>query len=135
MPNLLTLTYWFSIRPAPFLPAVERGLLVVFAVWMLGGIIASLVLLKNGLGKTNRRVFEKTAGLLTWSGLTGLVLWAFEYERIPILSLRIFYVLLAVWIAFGLYDIIRYLRVEVPALQRLQEERIERERWLPKKKK
>jgi hypothetical protein len=135
MTNLLSFSYWFSIRPMPFLPTVERALLVAFAVWMLGGIVASLFLMKHGLGKTTRRALEKAAGLLTWSGLTGLIFWGFEYERIPVLSIRFFYVLLGVWIVLGVYDIVRYLRVEVPEQQRDQEERLAREKWLPKKKK
>jgi len=134
MMNLLTLSYWFGIRPAPFIPAVERALLVAFAVWMLGGIVASLLLLKRGIAKPTRVALEKAAGLLTWSGLTGLVLWGFEYERIPILSMRFFYVLLVAWIAYGVYGIVRYLRVEVPAQQRIEEEKAAREKWLPKRK-
>lgn len=135
MTNLLSLSYWFSINPPPFLPAVERGLLVAFAVWMLGGVAASLFLMKQGIEKPTRRMFEKAAALLTWSGLTGLVLWAFAYERIPVLSMRVLFLLVVIWIAIGGYDLIRYVMVEIPATRKVEAEREQQMRWLPRKKK
>jgi len=132
--SLLTLSYWFGIHPSPFLPLVSRALLIAFAVWTVAGIAASLVRLKPGLEKTTRRILAKAATLFTWSGLTGLVLWAFEYERIPVLSMRIFYVVVLVWIVWGLWSIARYLRVELPAMRRMQSERAAAERWLPHSK-
>ncbi len=135
MSTLLSLSYWFGTQPPPFLPMVERGLLAAFAVWTLGGIAASLFLMKQGLGKSTRRALEKTAGLLTWSGLTGLLFWSFAYEEIPVLSMRFFYVLLLAWIVYGVYDIIRFVSVTVPEQRRIEEEREAREKWLPKRKK
>jgi hypothetical protein len=135
MSTLLSLSYWFGTQPPPFLPMVERGLLAAFGVWTLGGIAASLFLMKQGLEKSTRRALEKTAGLLTWSGLTGLVLWTFEYEQIPVLSMRFFFVIVLAWIAYGVFDIVRFVSVTVPEQRRIEEEREAREKWLPKRKK
>jgi hypothetical protein len=135
MSTLLSLSYWFGTQPPPFMPAVERGLLIGFAAWMVIGIGMWIFLMKQGMGKPMRRGFEKAATLFTWSGLTGLVLWSFEYEEIPVLSMRIFFVLVLAWIAYGLYSIVRYATVEVPTQRRIEEEREAREKWLPKRKK
>ncbi len=117
------------------IPLIERSLLIVFAVWMLGGIVASLLLMKRGIEKPTRRIYEKVSGLLTWSGLAGLLLWSFEFEQVPVLSIRFFYVLLAIWIGWGLYDIVRYVRVEIPALKKAEADREAQNKWLPKRKK
>jgi hypothetical protein len=134
MGDLLTLNYWFSIRAIPFLPVVERGLLVLFGAFTLVGIGASLFLLRGGLAKTTKRALGKLASLLTWSGLVGLILWVCAYQRVPVFSMRVFYVLWTAWILWGFVSIYRYLWVEVPRKQQMYQERIEREKWLPKKK-
>lgn len=135
MHPLLSLGYWFSIRPVPFTPAVERALLLVFAAFVLVGVASFLVLLKRGLSKTAKRAVGKFANLLTWSGITALILWTFSFQGVPVLSMRFLYVPWLVWVLWGLYAIYRYVWVEVPAKQKMYEEFQERQKWLPKKKK
>ncbi len=134
VPPLLTLSYWFATRPAPFAPVVSSVLLVVFAVILIGGITASIVPLKAGLSKTMKRACYRCAALLVSTGLGGLLLWVFAYQELPILSMRFFYIAWFLWIAFGLYGIYRYLWIEVPVQERMAKERQEREKWLPKRK-
>lgn len=135
MHPMLSLDYWFSIRPIPFTPAVERGLLVFFAVFAVVGIAAYLVPLKRGFSKPAKRALSRFASLLTWSGITGLILWTFSYQQVPALSMRFLFVLWLIWPIWGFYAIYRYLWVELPKKEKMREERIEREKWLPKKKK
>ncbi len=134
MQELLTLNYWFSIRTIPFLPVAERGLLVLFGVFTLVGISTSLFLLKKGYAKPTKRALGKFASLLTWSGLVGLLLWVFTYQGVPVFSMRFFYILWIIWIIWGFYSIYKYLWVEVPEKRKMYNERLEREKWLPKKK-
>ncbi|MBD3251842.1 hypothetical protein GF380_05340 [Candidatus Uhrbacteria bacterium] len=135
MQELLTFGYWFSVRAIPFTPVMERVLLVFFGVFVVAGIASYLFLMKRGLTKITKRALSKFAGLLTWTGLVGLLLWFFTYQNVPVFSMRIFYIGWLVWVGLGFYSIYRYLWVTVPAQQKLQEERSEREKWLPKKKK
>jgi FtsH-binding integral membrane protein len=134
MRELLTLHYWFSIRAIPFQPAIERGLLLFFGAVTVTGLVISLALLKKGYAKPIKRSLGRIASLFTWSGAAGLALWAFAYQGVPVLSMRFFYVLWAAWVIFGLYSVFRYVWIEVPRKRKMYEERIEREKWLPKKK-
>lgn len=134
MQELLTLNYWFSLRAIPFLPVAERGLLALFGIFTLVGIGTSLILLKKGYARPTKRALGKFASLLTWSGIVGLLLWTFTYQGVPVFSMRFFYLLWALWVVLGFYSIYRYLWIEVPAKQKIYNERLEREKWLPKKK-
>lgn len=134
MPPLLTIRYWFALDPTPFLPWAERALLVIFVAFVLFGIVAWIVELKGRFNKQVKRAFERTASLLAWSGIVGLLLLSFSYERVPVLSMRFFYLLWLTWIAWGGWRIYRYVWVEIPDKERLAREREARERWLPKRK-
>jgi hypothetical protein len=134
MQDLLTLNYWFSLRVIPFTPAAERGLLVLFGIFTIVGIGTTLFLLKRKFAKPTKRALGKFASLLSWSGLFGLLLWLFTYQGVPVLSMRIFYIPWVLWVIWGFYSIYKYLWVEVPGKQKIYDERIEREKWLPKKK-
>lgn len=134
MQPLLTLRYWFALNPEPFLPWAERFLLVAFGAFIVLGIAAWIAELKGRFDKPMKRAFERAASLLTWSGIAGLLLWAFSYERITVLSMRFFYVLWLAWVLWGFWRVYRYVWVEIPAQERRNRERAEREKWLPRPK-
>jgi hypothetical protein len=108
MPPLLTLGYWFALAPVPFSPMVERALLVVFTVFFVAGIVVWVMELRAGFSKFMKRALARAATLLGWSGLVGLLLWSFSYERIPLLSMRFFYILWLGWVVAGAWFIFRY---------------------------
>lgn len=134
MPPLLTPQYWLSLNPTPFQPWAERLLLVVFGVFVLFGIITWIAEVNGGFSKPAKRALGRAASLLLWSGFVGLLLWVFAYERLPILSLRLFYLLWLAWVVYGFSRIYHFLWVEVPAKERMLAEREARERWLPRPK-
>ena len=134
--ELLSLGYWFSIRPVPFLPGVERGLLIFFAVITVLGIIGyTTPFIKKGLSKPVKRVIGMIASAFTWGGIVGLLLWSFSYQGIPVFSMRFFYVLWLAWMLWDAYRVYQYYWIEVPQKLEMYKDRIEREKWIPKKKK
>ncbi|MFA5129659.1 MAG: hypothetical protein WC477_01920 [Patescibacteria group bacterium] len=133
MTPLLTFSYWFSLSPQPFQPIVERVLLAVFAVMAIAGIACYLVPLKRGMDKGIKRALLRLGALLTWSGILALCLWFFSWQAIPMLSMRALYLPIAVWIVWGIVLIARSVWVDLPAQRKAEAERMERERWLPKK--
>lgn len=135
MHPLLTFSYWFSVRPVPFQPVVERGLLIFFACMAIVGIAAYAIPFKRAFSKPLKRTVNRAASLLAWIGLVGLLLWAFSYEDIPVLSMRAFYLPLVIWFVWGVWGIVHYLRVTVPKNEQMYHESIESRKWLPKKKK
>jgi hypothetical protein len=134
MSPLLTLGYWFSLTPAPFMPWVERALLIGFGAFFIGGIMVWVIQMRGGQGKYVKRALGRAASLLAWTGLVGLFLWAAEYEQIPFLTIRFVYIVWLAWVIAWAWFIVRYMWVEVPALEARNKERTEREKWLPKRK-
>ncbi len=134
MHPLFTPAYWFSLSPQPFQPWAERFLLVAFGALFLAGIITWIIELKGGHSKPVKRALGRAASHLSWTGLVGLLLWAFSYEHVSLLSMRAFYLAWLAWFALGAWYIFRYVWVEIPSQEARHRERTEREKWLPKRK-
>lgn len=135
LPPPLTLSFWFNPAPPPFLPLVDRLLLVFFLGLVVIGILAHLARLRGGLEKMTRRAIARAGTLLITMGLFGLLLWVFLYERVSYLSMRMWYVVwlgLLIWWAWNIY---RFVFVEMPQKQKMSEEREALNKWLPKSKK
>jgi hypothetical protein len=134
MHPLLTLRYWFSLNPLPFAPWVERALLVGFGVFVVAGIVVVVWKRKGKYEKSVRHAMDRVSALLIWTGIVGLLLWACDYERIPLLSMRAFYVAWLAWVGVWASLIAKYVWKDIPALEARNRERMEREKWLPKRK-
>lgn len=134
MSPLLTPAYWFTLSPMPFMPGVQRALLILFAGLFVAGLIVWVVELRAHTSKLMKRALGRTATHLGWTGIVGMLLWAFDYERLPLLSMRAFYLAWGIWLIIGVCFIVRYVWIEIPALEARNRERVEREKWLPKKK-
>lgn len=135
MTSLLSLSYWFNVRPIPFVPVVDKALIIGFGVLFLIGIGGFLLLLKHGWSKTAKKIIARFANTLTWIGLLGAMLWSFNYEQVVILSMRVFFLPLIVWLGFDLYWLYKFVRIEIPQQEQLIREREQRFKWLPKRKK
>jgi ACR3 family arsenite efflux pump ArsB len=133
LPPLLRISYWINFTPAPFSPLILRGLLLFFCAFFLAGILVRLVAMRHGWEKITRRLLHRIASAFTVLGLAGLLLYVFETQRIYLLSARAFYVLWVVIFLVYAWWIIKYIWIDVPAMNRKKEEREKIEKWLPKK--
>ncbi|MBI4138552.1 hypothetical protein HY479_00170 [Candidatus Uhrbacteria bacterium] len=134
IPPLLRPSYWFNPTPPPFVPTVERGLLVVFGAFVFIGILGRIVTLRPGWEKFSKRLVIRSADTLAVFGAFGLLLLGLAYERIPVLGARGWYLVWAAWFAWEIWKISRYALVEIPELERKRTEREAQEKWLPKPK-
>lgn len=135
MTSLLSLSYWFNVRPIPFVPGLDKALIIGFGILFLLGIGGFLLLLKHGWSKPAKKIISRFANTLTWIGLIGALLWFFNYEQIVILSMRAFFLPLIVWFGFDVYWLYKYLRIEIPQQEQLMREREQRFKWLPRRNK
>ena len=134
MSNLFTLSYWFALQPQFFTPIMSRAILVLFVAMTVVGILGFVFIMKRKIDKYNRRAIERASTLLFTMGLFGLLLYFFAFEHVPILSMRIWYI---VWLSSALFWawlVYRYISVEVPAKRALKQEREKMNKWLPKAK-
>ena len=110
MGNFLTWNFWFSARPGAF---------IGFSLKIVLGFIFLLIILSIVGGVIKKR-WSKSLYACFWSGLytfflanaiIGLVLTFFNYEMVPFLSARFWFLLwgisLAVWLFFIYRTIIR----------------------------
>lgn len=134
MQSLFTLSFWFNLHAVPFVPVMERVLIVIFSVLVVSGIACAYAARMKHAGKEWKRALGRLSSHLVWTGLIGMLLWFFNERWVPILSMRFFFVIWAAWFLWGWYPVYRYLWVEVPEQMKMQQERVEREKWLPKKK-
>ena len=98
--NLLSLSFWFQLQPPMFLGWIGTVLLIVFSLMAVIGLAVKIYGAKSSLEKYRKRAVQKAGSLLLTMGLAGLMFYFFTYERLPILSMRIW--LMCGW-AFWFY--------------------------------
>ncbi len=132
---LITFSFWFSLFPQPFSRVFDVLLLWGNVAVILAGIALLVFLARIKLEKDLRRPTRFCGAFLIWFGLVGLLLYAFTWLRIPILSMRFFYL---VWLAgYGAWAwrIWKDIFMIRPQRKREEAERAAYEKWLPKPKK
>lgn len=136
LPVFLKPSYWFSAYPAPFILIVDRAILILMLALFVAGIAVYVYRrLSKGQSKEIKRLFTRYAECLSTAGVAGLILYLFTWQQIPILSMRILYLVWAIGFGFWGYVILRYQFKELPRKREEREARMAYEKWLPKKKK
>jgi uncharacterized membrane protein YbhN (UPF0104 family) len=93
MTNLLTLKYWFDVRPESFIP-LARNLFVAFLVLLLvAGIVFMIYRKKSG---KNKILFNKLYDFCFINLVLGFLLLFFNVQQIQFFSARFW---LLVWLA------------------------------------
>lgn len=132
LPPLLNPSFWFDPNPPPLLPWIDRGLLVLFCLLLIGGIAARAVAMRAGWEKTTKKLLIRAAVQLSITGIFGLFLYGLSFERIPVFAARFGYILwlaLAAAFAWNTYD---YVSVKLPIIEQRKREQKEFSKWLPK---
>lgn len=133
---LLSWHFWFTALPQPFTQWAGRFLLILMLALLLGGVgIRAYVQLVHGLEKDRRRLLRRIALCLFSAGFSGLILYGFTWQEVPLLSMRFFYVVWFVSFAAWGFVIGKYALKDLPLLRAEQAERAAYEKWLPKAKK
>ncbi|MFA4955118.1 MAG: hypothetical protein WC641_07465 [Patescibacteria group bacterium] len=134
IPSLLTPLYWFKTTPPPLMAVAQKGVLIFFAACVVAGVIIYLMRLKKNLDKFSRRGMARIGTALLTMGGFGLALLFFEFERIPVLTMRALYLVWLILAAWWGYSIFRYITVKIPEIRKQREDRENFNKWLPKGK-
>ena len=113
---------------------IDRVILVVVAAFIIVGTAAEIIRVR-GMDKMTKRALSRAGILLISSGLVGLVLYAFAYERVMYLGMRLWWIVWFVWIVIAAWRIARFVRVEIPAMNKERAAETAFNKWLPKSKK
>ncbi|NTW22544.1 hypothetical protein HGA34_03310 [Candidatus Falkowbacteria bacterium] len=111
MKNLLTLKFWFSTRPGDLTAQAQAGMLVFAALLAAIGFYAWRWRKQNPKG-----LYRKIYGRIMSFGFTNLainlLLLFFEYEAVPILSMRL-------WLLIWLISMVAWARLIVRDIQKM----------------
>lgn len=131
---LFTPSFWFNVRPVPFMPWLERFLPFFMGVLVLAGIVGFLYARAANVDKDERRFLKGAAACLGWAGAVGWVLLFFHLQAVPYLSMRVLWLC---WLAgFGAWGYLVWKERfrTIPALRAADRDRAAYEKWLPKPK-
>lgn len=132
---LLTLQFWFNRRPPALEPFFEQFFFYFFgALVVLALIITVVVKKKKKEDPLIARGFQKISSWCLTMGIFGLMIFFFAFERLPVLSMRIWFLvwLIAaiVWAAF----IAKFFIKKIPAEKKKIKEQDNLAKYLPDKK-
>ncbi|MDD5043906.1 MAG: hypothetical protein PHD51_04635 [Patescibacteria group bacterium] len=133
--NLLNYEIWFNTHPGPLLKSSLIALVVIFLVFMAGSVIIKKFSDFRWAGRIKKIIWRKISNMLGWLGILGLVYLFFAYEGVPVLGMRLWFLLWLIGLIVWLIFIIRYAVVKIPLKEKEQAEREHFEKYLPKKKK
>lgn len=127
MQNLLTWSYWFNLRPEPFLPHIMQ---IFFGFLVLLFLLSIFTAIKQSR-KSLYRHFWKKAYMFSLSNLViGVILFFFNYESAAFLASRfwvgIWLIIMILWIL----PIIKSLRL-VPVKKKQREQEQEFKKYIP----
>ncbi|HBA37048.1 TPA: hypothetical protein DCZ15_04255 [Candidatus Falkowbacteria bacterium] len=127
MQNLLTLDYWFNLRPETLTPLAQKlfiGLLIGLAI------LAIIIAFLKKWGGLYRGFLKRLYNFCLANAVIGLLLFFFNYEVIPFLSARfwlgIWAISLIVWLIFVLKSLAR-----IPRIKKEHEQNEELKKYIP----
>jgi len=128
--NLLQPSFWFNLKPIPLLPTYDKvftGLVVLLGLLLITSFFIKKAYRKNIYGKV---LEEAYSFMLTNFGI-GLILLFFNYESVPLLSARFWFILWAIEMGIWIYLIIRDVK-KIPARKEQFEKEKEYQKYIPK---
>jgi len=101
MDNLLTLHYWFNLRPETLLPYAQN-LFISFIIFL--AVIAIIATMTKKAAGVYRGLLKKIYAYGITNALIGLILLFLNYESVPFFSARfwlgLWILIMAIWLVF-----------------------------------
>lgn len=134
--NLLKPSLWFNVNPGPLLPSSEKIIIAVIVIMLALAAAGSFFgKRKKDLDKVKAILARKLSRMFFWLGLILAILLFFAREGVPILGMRLWFLLLLLGAFVWLFFIARYAVAEIPKVEKLKKEKERFNKYLPKKKK
>lgn len=127
--------YWLNLHPVPLGPSLVGSILSFFA-WFLVASLALRVVARVMKKKDGRKsdLLLRFARPLSTTGLLGLLFLFFSYEQVPLLGMRLWFLLTFVLLIVWLGRVVKFAVTEYPALRREDEEKARLRKYMPGKK-
>lgn len=132
MSNLLDLKFWFNLRAVPLTPFFNKAL-IGFTILSLLMFIVVKLLNKRNKNILYNKIFLTLANFSLTNLFVGVFLMFFNYEMVPFLSSRFWFLLWAIGILVWLYFIIKKL-LSIPRISKQIEVNKEFKKYIPQRK-
>lgn len=129
MKNLLTFKFWLAVRPGELMPTSQSILLISAGLLFAGG-LAAWQWRRRQPGNPYRRVLSRLSAFGFTNAAINLVLLFFAYEAVPVLSMRLWFLLWLLSMAAWLYFVWQEAKA-IPQLQAQAAERRKFKQYLP----
>ena len=127
--NLFYSTYWFS---QPVIASRNVYLFWLVSLIVLSGTgFACLIAEKFTQKGINKKILDKFGDLFTSMGISGLILFFFRQQSVPLLGYRFWFLGWAIIFVIWLALILKYLILRVPEVRVEQAEKARKEKYLP----
>jgi len=128
MNNLLSLSFWFNLRPPAMLETFNTLFLVFLVILLILSITAFYFKKKKKLYRSFwLKFYDFTASNL----MIGLILFFFSWQEVPFLSARFWLILWFALIVTWLYFLIKHLR-KIPKRKEEAEKKKSFDKYIPK---
>jgi hypothetical protein len=79
--SLFSLGFWFNLTAVPFLPWIDKALLILLTGLLLAGVALHVYTRKTSLPKDMRPVYVGATAWLVWAAVVGFLLYGFTWQR------------------------------------------------------
>lgn len=127
MTNLLTWSFWFTLRPESLVPSTQKlfiGLLIAFA---LVAFFIALIKRKSGI---YRGFFKSLYNFFLSNAIIGFIFFFFDYEIVPFFSARFWLAIWLVTMLVWLFFVVKKLKT-IPLHKKVDEKEQELKKYLP----
>ena len=127
--------YWLNLHPVPLGPSLVGGILSFFA-WFIVASLALRVVARVMKKKDGRKsdLLLRFARPLSTTGILGLLFLFFSYEQVPLLGMRLWFLLTFVLLIVWVGRVVKFAVTEYPALRREDDEKARLRKYMPGKK-
>jgi hypothetical protein len=131
---LLNYRYWIDFRPVPLGPSLVGSVVVFFGWFLLAAIV--LYLVARHFRHRDLHLLEEAlyrfARPMLWTAVLGYIFLFFSYEQVPLLGMRLWFLLLFILFSVWLIQAIVFAVRDYPHLRKNESERQRFEKYLPK---
>lgn len=127
--NLLSFQFWLNLRPG-LLTAFSQNALIVFIVALFVLAVFSFILKNRKEKNLFKRVWRGTYFFCFTNIIVGLIILFFNYEMVPFLSARFWFLIWGVEMLAWAYYLVKLLR-EIPKIREEAKKESEFKKYIP----
>lgn len=135
MPGFLSFSYWFSLYPPALQLRAQIVLGAIFIVLIAAGLLTLLVWRRTQTSKMRRHALSRVGHGLVWAGVSGIIWLLMTVSGVPVLGMRLWLIVGAIFFGWVLVGPIREWRTTIPLQEQGAAQKASYEKWLPKPKK